>query len=328
MRIIGLEEHCWTREIAQALGRLGPNERDDSIDLFETDVVRSRLEDLGEDRLHQMDIIGLDVMVLSVTTPATQTLSGTDAVPLARQANDRIAAAIKAHPDRFAGFATLPTPDPDQATQELQRAVEVLGLRGAMIHGRTRDRTLDCEEFRPILAKAADLGVPIYLHPQIPPKPVRKAYFDGFDERLSVGFACGGWGWHAEAAVEALRLIISGVFDQLPNLQVVLGYWGESITFYLERAATLSRWTQHLKKPVADYFRENFLVTGSGIYSTPYLQRAIEVMGIDRVMYSTDYPFQYHADGMALKFIENAPLNYEDKEKVTHANAEKLLKWS
>jgi len=143
---------------------------------------KARLEDIGEDRLREMKIVGLDMMVLSVTTPAAQALPSEQAVPLARQSNDRLASAVRAHPDRYSGFATLPTPDRQAAVQELDRAVQELGLKGAMIHGRTGDRYLDKEEFRPILAKAAELGVPIYLHPQIAPRAVRALYYDGFDE--------------------------------------------------------------------------------------------------------------------------------------------------
>ena len=326
MRIIGLEEHCWTPEIGQALAGLGPEQRDDSVALFQTPEIIARLEDLGEGRLRQMDLIGLDHMVLSVTTPATQVLPPDEAVFLSRQANDRLAAAVKAHPDRFSAFATLPTPDPAAAAQELRRAVQDLGFCGAMVHGRTGDRYLDHEDFRPLLAAAADLAVPIYIHPQIAPKPVRALYYDGFGPKLSVGLAAGGWGWHVEAGVTAIRLIVAGVFDQLPSLQVILGHWGEMITFYLERAAGISRWTQNLKLPVADYFRHNFHVTASGMYYTPYLLRAIEVMGVERVMYSTDYPFQYHGDGMARHFLEEAPLSFDDKARIAHANAETLLK--
>lgn len=328
MRIIGVEEHCWTPEIGRALARLGPEQRDDSVALFQTPEVVARLEDLGEGRLKQMDLIGLDLMVLSVTTPATQVLPPDQAIVLARQANDRLAAAVKAHPDRFSAFATLPTPDATVAAGEFRRAVQDLGLKGAMIHGRTGDRYLDHEDFRPVLEVAADLAVPIYLHPQIAPKPVRASYYDGFGPKLSVGLAAGGWGWHVEAGVTAIRLIVAGVFDQFPNLQVILGHWGEMIPFYLERAAGISRWTEHLKLPVAEYFRRNFHITASGMYSTPYLLRTIEVMGIDRIMYSTDYPFQYHANGMARHFLEEAPLSFDDKIKIAHVNAEKLLKLS
>ena len=325
MRFIGLEEHFRTPEITAALGRLGPHQRDDSMHVLENAEKKAKLEDLGDERLRQMDLIGLDMMVLSVTTPSTQALPPEEAVRLSQQANDRLAATIKAHPDRYSGFATLPTPDPTAALEELERSVKELGLKGAMIHSRTGDRYLDKEEFRPILGKAAELGVPIYLHPEIAPRAVRALYYDGFSDDLSVGFACGGWGWHADTAVASLRLILSGVFDEFPSLNVILGHWGEMLTFYLDRAASLGRWTPNLKKSVPDYFRHNFYVTGSGIYSTPYLLRAIEVMGADRVMYSTDYPFQFHPL-MGRTFLENAPIAYEDKHKIAHQNAETLLK--
>lgn len=177
MRIIGLEEHFITPEISDALNRLGPEERDDNAPMFQSKEMARKLQDLGEDRLRQMDRVGLDLMVLSVTSPGTQALPSEQAVPLAIQANDRLAAAVKAHPDRLAGFATLPTPDPQAAVQELERCVQGLGFRGAMINGRTRERYLDHADFRPLLQKAADLGVPIYLHPQIAPRPVRALYY-------------------------------------------------------------------------------------------------------------------------------------------------------
>lgn len=327
MKLIGLEEHCWTPEIATALDALPPEERDRNADVFGTPPVVERLQDLGDDRLREMDKIGLDMMVLSVTSPGTQPLPAAQAVPLARQANDRIADAVKLSPDRLQGFATLPTPDPQRAAEELERAVQDLSLRGAMIHGRTRDRYLDAPEFRPILAKAAELNVPIYLHPQIVPNQVREILYDGFDEKLSIGFACSGWGWHADTGVAILRLILSGVFDELPSLQFILGHWGETLLTYLERANTLSVWTEgRLKKPVADYFRSNCYITGSGIYHTKYLLESIQVVGVDRVMYSTDYPYRYAPDGTARAFLENAPLSYDDKLKISHQNAERLLR--
>ena len=324
MKIIGLEEHFWTAEIAAALNR--PGQREASMDLYQDPALLHRLQDLGEDRLRQMDLIGLDMMVLSVTTPATQALPPDQAVSLARQANDRLAATINAHPDRYAGFATLPTPDPAAAVIELQRAVQELGLRGAMIHGRTGDNYLDHSDYRSILATAAALEVPVYLHPQIPPQPVRDYYYDGFDPALALSFATSGWGWHLDAGVAALRLILAGTFDALPTLQVVLGHWGEMVTFYLERANIMTAAARNLKMPVADYFSRHFHVTPGGMFSTRYLQQAIDVLGSDRILYATDYPFVYHPDGTARSFLESAPVSDEDKAKIAHLNAEKLLK--
>ena len=284
-----------TPELAQALSALPPEQGDDMMRLFPDEQLSDRLLDLGEGRLREMDRIGLDLMVLSITTPGTQLLPAAQAVPLARQANDRVAAAVRAHPDRYAGFATLPTPDPAAAVAELQRAVQELGLCGAMIHGRTGDKYLDHADFRPLLAMAASLDVPVYLHPQLPPRAVRAAYYDGFGPELSALFAAAGWGWHLDAGVAALRLMLAGTFDALPTLQVVLGHWGEMLPFYLERTAVL---TPLLKGPqykgpqkaIAEYLRQNFYVTGSGQNTTAYLLRAVEVMSADRVMFSTDYP--------------------------------------
>jgi predicted TIM-barrel fold metal-dependent hydrolase len=326
MQIIGLEEHFTTPEIVQAQQNLPPDQQDDSQMMSQSETLKSRLLDLGDERLRQMDDIGLDRMVISVTTPATQILPPSAAVPLAKQANDRLAAAVKAHPDRFSGFATLPTSDPAASVLELERCIQDLGFVGAMINGRSGDKYLDHPDYRPLLQKAADLGYPIYVHPQIAPRAVRAYYYDGFDEKLSAGFASSGLGWHIEAGITGLRLILAGVFDEIPHLQIILGHWGETITFYLERINKLSMFTDSLKRPVADYFRSNFYVTGSGIYHTPYLLECIRVLGVGRVMYSTDYPFEYSNGGIGKNFLEEAPISYDDKMKIAHINAEQLLK--
>ena len=326
MRIIGLEEHFTTPEISQALQNLPPDQRDDSQMMSKSETISSRLLDLGDERLRQMDDIGLDRMVISVTTPATQTLPPAEAVPLARQANDRLTAAVKAHPDRYSGFATLPTPDPAAAVLELERCVQELGFVGAMLNGRAGERYLDAPEYRPLLQKAADLGVPLYIHPQIAPRAVRAYYYDGFGEKASAAFASAGLGWHYEAGITGLRLILGGVFDELPGLQIILGHWGEVVLFYSERINKMSEYTENLKRPVADYFRSNFYVTGSGIYHTPYLLECIKLLGADRVMYSTDYPFEFGGNSLGKNFLEEAPISYDDKLKIAHVNAEKLLK--
>lgn len=325
MKIIGLEEHCWTPALEAALMKVQGEYKDDSLPLFP--YAYPKLKDLGTGRLKDMEAIGVDHMVLSVTTPATQILPPAEAVPLARGANDAMARAVKSYPDRFSAFATLPLSDPKAAVGELQRCVEELGFVGAMIHGRTFEAYPDHADFFPVLQLVEKLNVPIYIHPQMAPRAVRALYYDGFDKAVSTDFAGGGMGWHYEAGVTAIRLILAGVFDKLPGLQIILGHWGEMVAFYLERIDVLSRVSAKLlKKTVANYFRNNFYLTGSGVYSTTYLQRAIDIVGIDRVMYSTDYPFQYRTDGMARTFLEQAPLTIDQKEKIAHGNAEYLLK--
>lgn len=325
MKCIGLEEHCWTPELEAALMNVQGKYRDDSLPLFPH--AYPKLKDLGAGRLADMDAIGMDHMVLSVTTPATQILPPAEAIPLAKGANDAMYRAVKAHPDRFSAFATLPLSDPKAAVKELQRCIEELAFVGVMIHGRTFDTYPDHPDLFPVLQRIETLNVPVYIHPQMPPRAVRALYYDGFEEAVSTDFAGGGLGWHYEAGVTAIRLILAGVFDKLPGLQVILGHWGEVVAFYLDRIDALSRATsKSLKKTVAGYFRDHFYLTGSGVYSTAYLQRAIDIVGIDRVMYSTDYPFQYRTDGMARAFLEQAPLTIDQKEKIAYRNAENLLK--
>lgn len=333
MKIIALEEHFRTAAINAAanklLEKLAPAGQSGAFDkgLAIYDVPASRQEDLGADRLQHMDATGIDVQVLSYASPGVQILPAVEAVPLARDANDQLAAAIQAHPDRFAGFATLPTPDPEAAAAELERAVLQLGFKGAMINGRTNDRFLDDPSFRPILEAAVALDVPIYLHPTIPSKAVQDAYYAGLDPAISAGFATAGWGWHAETGIHALRMILAGVFDQYPSLQLILGHWGEMIPFYLARVdEALSPVAKHLQRRVSDYFLQQVYVTPSGMFTLPPFLLTLQIMGADRIMYAVDYPFIEGEQARA--FLENAPISPADKEKIAHGNAERVLKLS
>ncbi len=148
----------------------------------------------------------------------------------------------------------------------------------------------------------------------MPPAAVRAVYYDGFSPALSAVFANGGWGWHLDAGIGALRLILSGVFDELPNLQIVLGHWGEMVSFYLERANNLTEFMAQrgLKKSLAEYFRQHFYVTGSGVNITAYLLRAVEVLCADRVMFSTDYPYAYDCADTGREFLAQALLSFDD----------------
>jgi predicted TIM-barrel fold metal-dependent hydrolase len=182
-----------------------------------------------------MDVMGIDVLVLSYPSSGIPLLPASEAVPLARETNDQLATAIAAHPDRFVGLATLPTPEPAAAAAEFERCVNTIDFKGAMIAGRTNDRFLDDPSFRPMLETAAALDVPIYLHPALPAKAVWDVYYAGFDPAISGTFATAGWGWHLDTGIHALCMILAGVFDQFPGLQLILGHWGEMIPFYLAR---------------------------------------------------------------------------------------------
>lgn len=327
MKIIALEEHFRNAAIEEAVGKLLPAGQRESLDkvMAAFSPPASQAEDLGTDRLQHMDAMGIDVQVLSLTSPGTQVLSASEAVPLSRDVNDQLATAIAAHPDRFAGFATLPTADPEAAAVELERAVQKLGFVGAMINGRTQDRFLDDPQFRPILEAAVSLDVPLYLHPTIPSQAVQDAYYAGLDPAVSAVFATAGWGWHLETGIHALRMILAGVFDLYPRLQLILGHWGEMIPFYLARIdEVISPTAKHLQRRVADYFLQQVYVTPSGLFTLPPFLLTLQIMGADRIMYAVDYP--YVAGDQARTFLETAPISPADKEKIAHGNAEKVLK--
>lgn len=198
MRLVALEEHTLPLAVREAWSALDPQYQDDGFRMFDTKEIEHQLADLDTERLRRMDETGVDVQVLSLTTPAVQNLEPATSIALARDVNDLIAATVRARPDRFDGFATLPTPAPGAAAHELQRAVTELGLKGAMLCGRTRECNLDHPDFRPIFEAAASLRVPLYIHPQTPQRAVRDTYYAGFNEKLDIAFATGGIGWHFE----------------------------------------------------------------------------------------------------------------------------------
>lgn len=324
MRIIALEEHFQIAAIKKAVAKLLPGF--DTVALIPPyNPPDALVEDLGDERLRRMDAMGVDVQALSFPSSGIQLIPAAESVALARDLNDHLAAAIQAHPDRFIGFAALPTPDPQAAAGELERAVHTLGFKGAMIGGRTNDRFLDDPQFQPVLEAAEALEVPLYLHPAMPSMSVQNAYYAGFDADVSAAFATFGWGWHLETGVHALRMILAGVFDRYPSLQLILGHWGEMIPFFLARTDdALSTAAKHLQRRVSEYFVEQVYVTPSGMFTLPPFLLTLQIMGADRIMYSVDDP--YIATNQARAFLENAPISPADKEKIAHGNAEQALK--
>lgn len=274
-----------------------------------------------------MDEAGIDVQVLSVTTPALQNLEAEESIHLARQTNDFLADVIAKNPTRYQGFATLPTPAPEIAASELDRCVRAHGFKGAMLCGRTRETNLDAPVFLPLFETAAKLGVPIYIHPQIPQRSVRDALYGGFGEPVSTAFAAFGLGWHYEAGLQFVRLILAGVFDKFPELQVVLGHWGEVVLFYTERLQALAR-VAPLGRPMLDYFRNNLFVTPSGMWSQPYMQRALEIVGPERILFSADFPYQYRPGRQARTFLTESGLSVSDQKLFAHRNWERLTQSS
>lgn len=323
MKLIGIEEHFVTADIraAWASSSIG----DDGVSRFESGDIGERLENIAEERLSSMDECGIDVQVLSVTTPGLHNLEPEESLTLALRTNDLVAETVARYPDRFQGFATLPTAFPEHAGPELERSINRLGLQGAMLCGRTRDKNLDHPEFLPMLQTAARLGVPIFIHPQIPQGAVREVYYSGFNKTIDLCFAAFGLGWHYEAGIQFVRLVLAGVFDHYPDLQIILGHWGEVVLFYLERLESLAHVT-HLQRPIAEYFKSNLYVTPSGMWSQSYLRRSLEIVGLERLLFSTDYPYQRHAGRSGRSFVEEAALLPEQKKLFAHGNWERLTK--
>jgi uncharacterized protein len=320
MKLIAIEEHFLTSEVRTAWEN---NADDDPTNKLHFGEIENRLADIGNSRLQLMDETGIDVQVLSLTSPSLHNL-GSESINLAIQTNDYVAEIVKKTPDRFQGFAALPMFAPKEATKELERSVKNLGLKGAMLCGRTREKNLDHKDFWELFECAEALGVPLFIHPQIPQKAVRDVYYSGFDELTDLAFSTFGLGWHYEAGIQFVRLVLAKVFDKFPKLQIILGHWGEVILFYTERLASLNRATK-LDKPFIDYVRKNLHVTASGMFSHSYLQRSVEIIGTDRVLFSTDYPYQYRQGRDARNFLEATELGKEDKEKFAFANWEKLI---
>jgi uncharacterized protein len=324
MKIHGLEEHMATADVVAAWKRQDPGLTEPMMRWATASDVTPALLDLDDGRLAAMDDAGIDTSVLSLSTPGLQNLAAAEAVALQGPTNDVIAAAALRHPERLQGFATLATPAPAAAAAELRRAVTDLQLNGAMIHARSGERGVDAIEFWDIYEAAADLRAPIYLHPRAPLPIINEAYYRGFGEHVDSLLATGGVGWHYDAGLTLVRMIISGLFDRFPDLQIILGHWGEVILFYLDRIAVLDGVTQ-LQRPLAEYFRANIFITPGGISSHKYLRWSAETVGMDRVMYASDYPFNRERDSSARRFLDTAPITDAERECMAFRNWEKLV---
>jgi uncharacterized protein len=328
MRTIALEEHCLTPELRDLLGpQIHPYY---PVHRWPP-ALEQRLMDIGEGRIAEMDAHGIDVQVLSMVQPGLEHSPADKSAPVARAFNDRVAEAIADHPDRFAGFAALPTADPAKAANELSRAVTELGFKGALVNGRTQERFLDDQFFWPMFESAEALGVPIYLHPMPPPKAVYDAYYAGFGDDVGFMLAAPAWGWHIETGLHAVRLILAGVFDRFPALQIIIGHMGEAVPFMLTRiddtlggGTALDPVKTATELPVKEYFRRNFHITTSGIFTDPPLRCAIDTFGAERIMFAVDHPFSDGAE--ARRFLDQAAISDDEREQIAHANAERLLR--
>jgi uncharacterized protein len=317
MKTITLEEHFFTESYLQAA------KGDPSVQFA---GLQPKLLDLGAGRIAAMDEAGIDLQVLSLAAFALEGLDAATGTALARDVNDELAAAVKANPKRLAGFATVALKNVAAAVVELERCISELGFVGLMLNGTVDGKFMDDVAFLPVFETAARLGVPVYLHPAPPPRAAKTAYYSGLPGELGHLLSIAGWGWHAETGLHTLRLIVSGLFDKVPGLQLVIGHMGEGLPYALARSSGILSGPAKLQRPVAEYFKTNIHVTTSGYFTLPPLQCALEVVGIERLMYSVDYPFSPNTQG--LDFLQQAAgiLSAEDMERLVGGNAARLLK--
>lgn len=284
----------------------------------------SLARDMGEGRITEMDKHGIDMQVVSYSSPL-QLVPKDQAVQLARAANDRLAAACNANPSRLRGFATLPWQDPEAAAAELERAVKELRFVGTLLVGRPDETFLDDPRHEPVLAKLNELEVPIYVHPGFPLPQVREPYYGGLGKEVSARLSLFGWGWHHEAGIQVIRMMLAGVFDRHPQLRVINGHWGEMVPFYLQRMDDmLPPEATGLSRTISQTYRDHVYVTPSGMLNAPHFEFVHKVMGADRMIYAIDYPYLTMTG--ARTFLEELNISQADKEKIAFRNAEKLLR--
>jgi predicted TIM-barrel fold metal-dependent hydrolase len=327
MRVVTLEEHFSAPAIAgridkEAISRRGyrprrapPNEPSP----------QELLPEIGAGRLRLMDESGITMQVLSNSGPGPDLVPGAEGVAMARAMNDHLAEAVARHPDRFAGFAVLPMQSPDEAAQEFGRAVKELGFLGALINGTTEGRFLDHPSYDGILAQAVALDVPIYIHPHLAPDAVREAYYSGLEPGAGRVLEAAGWGWHSETALHVLRLVLAGTLDRHIKLKLIIGHMGEMLPMMLARADDVFRLDiEHLSRSVGQTILDQVWITTSGIFTEPPFLAALLTFGIDRIMFSVDYPYAANAQGRT--FLDRISLSPADMAKLTHGNADALLK--
>jgi predicted TIM-barrel fold metal-dependent hydrolase len=288
-------------------------------------ALAERLGDLGALRIKEMDEAGIDLQVLSHGAPSVQKMDAESAVALSKRANDRLYEACRTHPTRFAAFSVCPTPDPKAAADELERTVTKYGFKGAMIHGLTNGTFHDDKRFWPLYERAQALDVPIYIHPAYPHPAIVDLYYKDYIADYPQ-IASAGWGFTVETATQGIRFVLSKVFDAYPKLQIILGHLGEGLPFFLWRInSVLQRpGNKGEMKSFRDIFCEHFHITTSGFFSDPALQCCITELGIDRVMFSVDYPFVANKPGT--EWINALTLNAADKAKILSGNAQRLLR--
>jgi 5-carboxyvanillate decarboxylase len=339
MKKIDVEAHFYTREYTDYLLSRREIPREDiqngyvrlwyAPDIWEPHglEIENRLLEVGEDRLNIMDRAGIDMQVLSLSTPGCEQFDPVNGTYFSKKTNEALAKIVDRYPSRFAGLAALAPQDPEEAARELERAVKELGLKGAKINSHVGDDYFDNKKYWPLFEAAEKLDVPVFLHPNLPAPSAIRPYSD-------YGFALAGpaWGFGAEAAISVMRLIYGGVLDQYPSLKIILGHLGEGLVFWISRIdfSFKKPWMKELgtkltiRKAPSEYIRRNFYVCNSGMYTVPAFLSVFLELGADHMMFAADYPYENSQE--AAGFIDSIPVSDPDKEKIQHSVAEKLFK--
>lgn len=331
MKIITIEEHVHLQRLGQTLAKYYNEDSENAkaaggkdlpyfpdFNLYSEDGISARIAD--------MDRCGIDKQILSCPVQ-TQILDKTEASDTVMKANDDLLTIIQKNKDRFGGFGLLPWSDIDASVKEIYR-LKSLGLDGVLLAGRPSMKAvfLDDKRFLPILNALEETSMPLYLHPAPPLKSVQEQYYGGLGEQLSARLSLYGWGWHNEVGVQCIRMILAGVFEKCPKLQVIVGHWGEFAPFFLSRLdQALPQKVTKNGKTITETFKNNFYVTPSGIFDYPQLQFCIDTLGAERIIHSVDFPFIQNDE--AKSFIENAPIGQEEKELIAYKNAKQLFSW-
>jgi len=284
------------------------------------------LTDLDQVRLQHMDEAGIDHQVIALTAPGVQVMDKATAVSFSMLANDQLSEAVRRHPTRFTGMIAVAPQDPTAAAKEIERGVTKLGMHSVIINSHTQGEYLSDPKFWDIFAAAEAHDVPIYLHPNSLPKNMLAPFQEcGLDGAI--------YGFGVETGLHALRIITSGVFDRFPKLQMIIGHMGEALPFwayrldYMHQATVKSQRYESIKpllKKPSDYLKENFIITNSGVAWEPAIKFTQSVIGVDRVMYAMDYPYQYAVDEVTV--MDNMQMSDEDKKKFFQTNAQRVFK--
>ena len=335
LKLITIEEHFADPQLAEADARWRPKtelteEQREVMAFFSSRMnLTEQLGDLAEQRIPHMDSQKIGMQILSYTSLIGNYVPADEAVKIARQANDLLAERIKQHPDRFRAMATLPIADPEAAAKELERCVKELGFVGVLLYGQYKGHWLDEPQFLPIFEKAAELDVPVYLHPALINSQVQQLMYmsPAYSAVTGAELSSAAIGWHYDVGIQAVRLILSGLFDRLPTLKVISGHWGEGIPMFLDRMNhQLTPDMTGLQHDFAYYYKRNIYLTPSGIMSDINLRTMVELMGADHILYAEDYPYELPSNFH--DFLMNSSLTDEQKELIAYKNAERLYRIS